>query len=354
MKDHIVKLEKTVSACDTRTTEKLLTENARLKNLSEELMIKVAGLEKEQKKSENIIKAITETEKEEHVEHVEATNVDENTSEGIEVSDLIELRNMKESGHERVGPQSQPIPKFKPTNQEVFKCDLCKLVRDTKEKLERHMKNHNEDGDWTCDGCSYQTHEQSDLLNHLLEKRDHAAPLLEHLLNKNVYDRSLKCKRCGELFETKNELHKHLSTKHKSYKPCNKMPTCTGEDCHFNHNEVSDGVHICYECGNESKSKTDLMIHMTGNHVMPQCKHYQKGNCTFGGRCYYSHDNKNVNTVKAKTQTASNFWGSRKDKAPPQQNVSNQHQAMNMMMEMTQNMMLMMKNMVENMNKSNH
>ena len=46
MKDYIVKLEKTVAACDTKTTEKLLNENARLKNLSEELMEKVTGLER--------------------------------------------------------------------------------------------------------------------------------------------------------------------------------------------------------------------------------------------------------------------------------------------------------------------
>ena len=31
-----------------------------------------------------------------------------------------------------------------------FKCGICHLLRDSKAKLERHMSNHNEDGDWTC------------------------------------------------------------------------------------------------------------------------------------------------------------------------------------------------------------
>ena len=60
--------------------------------------------------------------------------------------------------------------KGKTNKQGDLKVIYVSLSVTQKKKLERHMKNHNEDGDWTCNGCSYQTDDQSDLLNHLLEK----------------------------------------------------------------------------------------------------------------------------------------------------------------------------------------
>ena len=349
MKDYIIKLEKTVAACDLKMTENLLIENERLRILNTNLEEKIVKLESEQTDSEEVIKAFTEVESEEEVEGN---------------PDIISLATMKESGHDRVGPQEGFKPKPKPRTSlrnKQFKCSVCKLVCDTEDKLERHMVNHDKDGDWTCDGCSYQSGEQNDLLNHLLEKRDHSATLLDHLLNKNVYERKEKCTICGELFGTKTDLHNHLNKNHKTYKPCNKMPECSGDGCRYNHNQVTPGAHLCYQCGDEFESKIELMNHMKSIHVMPVCKHYKKGNCTFGGRCWYSHmgkdHNNGVQSTQPKLKQTLDFSALQVNKPPPIQKMSNQQDLMNKMMQtnqkimenmmsqMTQHMMNMMMNM---------
>ena len=303
-KEYIIKLEKTVAACDVSMTEKLLTDNERLRNLNNALEEKVAKLQSEQTESEDVIKVFTEAESLEEVEDKEEEEVQEESTNTMN-HDILSLATMKESGHERTSPQESFKPKPKPRTSlldKQFKCLVCKLVCNTEEKLQRHMVNHDEDGDWTCDGCSYQSREQNDLLNHLLEKRDHSTALLDHLLNKNIYDRRDKCTICGELFGSKTELHNHLNTKHKTYKPCNKMPACDGEGCRYNHDEVTPGAHLCYQCGDEYASKIELMNHMKSTHVMPFCKHYKKGNCTFNGRCWYSHMRKDHDSVAKSTQ----------------------------------------------------
>ena len=207
----------------------------------------MAKLESEQKESEEVIQALTEEESEE--EEVDEANAQGVSQENLNTMnpDIISLASMKESGHERISPQDGFKPKPKPRtslHKEKFKCSFCKLVCDTDDKLSRHMVNHDENDDWTCDGCSYQSGEQNDLLNHLLEKRDHSTALLDHLLNKNIYDRREKCTICGELFGTKTDLHNHLNVKHRTYKPCNKMPTCDGEKCRYNHDEVTPGASV--------------------------------------------------------------------------------------------------------------
>ena len=363
MKDHITNLTKALEACDLKTAEILLEENVRLKNKSEELEKQGIKNKQDIKVLEEVIaeltkdkpqlqKAQTETEENNTNAGHEDTEVaeeetgaepnDDNISS--EAEEVINLVNMKNSGHERVNPQTAPIKKVivKNSNEgQVFKCDVCKLVCDKKEKLERHMKNHDEDGDWTCDGCSYQSNEQNDLLNHLLEKRNHSTILLDHLLNKNVYDRRDKCTLCGEMFGTKTDLHSHLNLSHKTYKPCNRMPECTGEDCRFNHAVVSEGAHLCYQCGDEFSSRMGLMNHMKANHEMPPCKHYQNGKCTFRDRCWYSHTGSNQSNATSvpKPQTALGFWDARATKDPPTQNISNQQKMINTMMQLNQQMM---------------
>ena len=220
----------------------------------------------------------------------EDTELPDDDTEAAKEDDGADMIRMKNSGHDRVNPQVLAQPKSTGADKSEFKCGVCNLMRDSKDKLDRHMKNHKDEGDWTCDGCSYQSNEQSDLLNHLLEKRDHPANLLNHMLNENVYERWEKCNICGEIFETKTSLHGHLLDKHKTYKPCNKMPVCSGEGCRYNHDEIRQGAIICYQCGDDFESKLELMKHMKNNHVMPVCKHFQNGRCTFFGRCWYAHE----------------------------------------------------------------
>ena len=116
-----------------------------------------------------------------------------NTSVDEEVVDVADLVRMKEAGHNRVSPQADSQSRQRPNEtkiQDQFKCCICKSVFKSKEKLKRHSQNHIEDTlQWIspCDGCSYESNEQSDLLNHLLEKHDQSATYLDYLLNKNMY-----------------------------------------------------------------------------------------------------------------------------------------------------------------------
>ena len=212
-----------------------------------------------------------------------------------EVDSAERLVQMKASGFQRPNPQTQAQVFKTPavqTTPSYYKCDICKLMRDSKEMLDRHMKNHTEDGDWTCDGCAYQSISKDGLVNHLLEKRDHSSVLLEHLLEKEVFNKKEKCKLCPEEFSTRDELKTHMKRNHRTFKPCRNGDSCTwGEDCIFNHTPVREGCFLCFDCGEEFKSKYDVMVHRKNNHRTGPCKNMQNGVCNFGDRCFYSHDN---------------------------------------------------------------
>ena len=257
---------------------------------------------------------------------------------------------MKQSGHERTGPQTESIPKSKLSKPSPgFKCAVRKLMCETSVKLGKHMKNHDDDGDWTCDGCPYQSNDQNDLLNHLLEKRDHSATLLDYLLTKNVYERREKCTICGELFKSKDALHNHLNTDHKTYKPCNRKDTCTGNPCRFNRNEIREGVFLCYQCGDEFNSRKHLMDHMKDNHILPECKHHKAGKCTFQGRCWYSHGitkplvQKAQEKVSLEKAQVLGFWSTARNKEPPSQGTTDQQQLLDRVVKMNQEMMATIK-----------
>ena len=163
-------------------------------------------------------------------------------------------------------------------------------MRDTKEMLIRHMKNHVEDGDWTCDGCSFQSSSQDDLINHLLEKRTHSAVLLEHLLEKTSGEKKYKCKSCGKDFKSKGELKGHMASEHKTFKPCDHMNNCEyGDACYFSHTPVREGHHRCFDCGEEFSTKYKVMVHRKSNHKTGTCRLFLSGNCTYGDRCVFTH-----------------------------------------------------------------
>ena len=54
-----------------------------------------------------------------------------------------------------------------PSENITFKCTVCQLTRDTKKKLETHMKMHDEDSTWLCDTCDFQSSEKASLENHI-------------------------------------------------------------------------------------------------------------------------------------------------------------------------------------------
>ena len=181
MQAKLVQYKKAFQVCDTKLLE---TKNG-LKNETKFLCERVNKQNEEINTLRDVFKELTDDSNEKDnistpraavTLITQASLVDEDTeiiqddteaAEEVNVSDLLR---MKESGHDRVGPQVLSQPKSTEAKNTEFKCGVCKLVRDSKAKLERHLKNHNGDGDWTCYGCAYQSSKESNLVNHLLEK----------------------------------------------------------------------------------------------------------------------------------------------------------------------------------------
>jgi hypothetical protein len=53
------------------------------------------------------------------------------------------------------------------TTETQYICKICKVKRNTQNKLEKHMANHNEDGDWFCEMCAFQSIHIAELRKHM-------------------------------------------------------------------------------------------------------------------------------------------------------------------------------------------
>ena len=353
---YIVKLEKALEACNTETTERLLEANVGLKKNSEELGRKVAQQQEEISilhetvtelaegmRSKTVVTpniesaAVTEPVEGNSTETVVAPII-ENVNENVAaLNDIETLVRLKESGYEREGPQADARQKSVQkvsVNNDKFKCQICHLIRDTKIKLERHMQNHIDDGDWTCDDCAYQSNDQNALLNHMLEKH-HSSVLLDFLLNKNIYDKKFKCNFCKKQFPNKNDLINHKKIMHKTYQPCRSPNNCSwGEECLFNHEELGENMFICYQCGEKFDSRHKVMIHRRIVHKNEICRAYLKGSCEFSP-CWFSHVSISKNTSSPEIIDTNNqplaaqlsgFWETQQKRAPPLQSQQQQPQ----------------------------
>ena len=136
-------------------------------------------------------------------------------------------------------------------HQKSFECPICGLTRKTKIKLEQHMRGHDkaeEDSQFTCDQCSYQTINRDQYTEHM--ERAHS-------------QRKFTCTCCNRKFKTKQTFNKHNKEVHRtSYNPCRNFPLNKCEydvECNFYHVILNQGQHICYKCGEKSDNKTIIM-----------------------------------------------------------------------------------------------
>ena len=110
----------------------------------------------------------------------------------------------------------------------------------------------------------------------------------------------IPCKTCRQLFPTISEIRSHRKTEHPSYRPCRNFPGTSAEDrckygaqCNWKHIELSEGAHICWNCGNIFKSISDLNFHRKQIHNnMGPCKKLNKpGGCSRGEEyCLFKHE----------------------------------------------------------------
>ena len=140
-------------------------------------------------------------------------------------------------------------------------------------------KGDDDDGDYTCKHCYFQTNTKVSLQSH----RKSAHP----------NDGSYQCKFCDMNFHSKQSLNKHLKSTHRTFKPCHRFMDNKCEyddDCLYNHTQIQEKQHICYRCGETFISKTTLMNHIKAKHGHIQCRKFQSNQCPFTNEtCLFNH-----------------------------------------------------------------
>ena len=166
-------------------------------------------------------------------------------------------------------------------------CNLCEKKLQTQDKYQKHKMKHS-DEDWNCDDCDHQTSSEEKLKKHLATTHHNS----RHV--PNPANQKFACNLCTSKFYNKSTLEEHKNRVHRSFKPCKNLPNCSyGHECMFNHNKVSKDMLICYECGYETKTLNDLMLHRKSKHVVSDCLKQYTNECKFTSeKCWFIHKTK--------------------------------------------------------------
>ena len=173
--------------------------------------------------------------------------------------------------------------KTKPDDDHTL-CKMCKLRCGSKKKLETHMKSHKADN----------TYDMSNLQD-AIQMQSNISP-------------ALKCYKCEKVFKEKNELRKHIKSKHPSFKPCKNFTAgkrCEfGARCDYHHVILAEGTFICWDCGHMFLDKKELMVHRKQAHgINIACKKFLEGDCDRSAEaCWYSHIQRETPSVTVNPQ----------------------------------------------------
>ena len=256
---------------------------------------------------------------------------------------------MKESHHDMETlpmETEEEIEKSKETN---FICKICNVERNTLRKLEKHIANHNEDGDWFCEECDFQTNKISVLTNHMKDKA-HIFDLIQVKL--------VQCPFCEEVFLSRSDLIRHRKISHPTYKPCRNQTGCVFKsECIFSHDITPEDMCRCYECGEYFQNKNDMMLHRKNAHEVKTCRKWLEKKCQRGDQCWWDHKTDEQNQTRNR-----DFHQTQENLAPPVvqqnqhqtqiQNQNNQNQpTMNQLMSIMVDNMNTMRNLLNMMNK---
>ena len=173
---------------------------------------------------------------------------------------------------------------------------------------------HEEDGDWNCDHCSFQGNSEHALKKHL-ESSKHNVEITDSLND------DFKCEECEVTFKNKRILNRHIRESHKSFKPCNKYieDRCEfDQDCMYNHIKLKEKESICYKCGKLTNSHNEFVNHIRSSHGNIQCSKHKLGLCKFTSDiCFYSHKKTKTHLNNKPIQTQQVFRHTLENLAPP-------------------------------------
>ena len=155
--------------------------------------------------------------------------------------------------------------------------------------------------------CDYKVSQKNQLDKHILEnhKSSHQCLVCE-LYFRNIGDLSnhmdithdkneeilVKCNHCGKGCKDKEEIKTHIFYDHQTYKPCKKygIGTCEARRCRFNHIKLQGKNEICFKCGEQFESKTDLINNIKSIHGNTICHKFLENKCDRNSEeCIFSH-----------------------------------------------------------------
>ena len=301
LEEKYLRLQKAKEACDVRILE-LYDKTAELSNLNNSKALEITKLISELQKAKD--KRNTPL----------SVNADETS-----VEDLNALMENKSQGHSRTSPGSQP--QAKPA-QERHICKICKFIFDSLDTLRQHMETHS----LQCEKCSFRTQTNQQMTSHIQNNHKEITfqcekcsfrsetnqQMLSHTQNNHKEPIPMKCSFCPATFIEKKNIYAHRQQYHKSYKACINIPNCSFKElCSFNHNPITEGAFICYQCGEEYMIISDLMMHKKNAHKKELCTKFQTGKCT-KNPCWYTHE-----MMAQPTPPPSQSQGFRQDQPSP-------------------------------------
>ena len=223
-------------------------------------------------------------------------------------------------------PKESQIKSGPPTVNR-FNCTECSETRTSEETLTSHIRCHEDPGENTCDNCTYQNNDRSQLRNHLKKTR-HTGTLREFLCNEcrlefkseeeekshmNIHltdgaratdpdqrctekeGAQFECPICGITRKTKSKIEKHMSCHDSDEEDSSFLcGDCSyqamNRDQLLEHLENRHDKHICNSCNIACKSKNELKKHIEENHKSHKpCRNYATNSCEYGAECRFRH-----------------------------------------------------------------
>ena len=152
-----------------------------------------------------------------------------------------------------------------------------------------------DEAEYPCSNCVYVADCPDELGWHMKGKHDLGDP---------YYEYNFSCKICRKPFDVKDDLMYHIKLNHERNMPLCKYfqdEKCNFSDdkCWYIHKKEDQAKQSfkCGYCGQDFKIKSEFMLHRKCEHndAVKVCINHLNGKCQFGDKCWYNHEDENMN-----------------------------------------------------------
>ena len=204
----------------------------------------------------------------------------------IEIRDLKQIVELEKQLEEETGD----------AHEESLKNEEHIPVKTFRGKKVKHLG-----PEFNCMECYFQGTNSSELTNHIK---------LKHKVDQTRTTGSLKCRNCGETFNSKSNLMDHRKDKHLgTVASCknNLQGTCSfsSKMCWWNHSDQSnEDIIKCYNCGGTFPTQKTMMIHRKTAHtgVIRKCNLFLENRCRYNeDSCWFKHEEVTIEEEEKET-----------------------------------------------------